>query len=221
MRRLLYLLLLVLFVSISATCVNASTDCERWYASYRAELAHSRNMQRIAAARRRAKLYAQHKLTQAQPKPKLVPAKGPRMTRKQTLHHFNLACGVLPEDSVDEPAISEETPGPYVAHPLNDGVDVLPSGFGDMIAEDDLPPTPFTDRTSPDNSSAGGPPIYEPPFTGGLTPGGGFPGGGTTLPPGNPGTPPLTPEVPEPASFVLLLTGMAGAVGAYRHKLKA
>jgi len=92
MRRLFYLLLLVLFVGISATCVNASTDCERWYATYRAELAHSRNLQRIAAARRRAKLYAQHKLTQVQSKPKFVPAKGPRMTRKQTLHHFNLAC---------------------------------------------------------------------------------------------------------------------------------
>jgi len=124
----------------------------------------------------------------------------------------------LPEDTVDEPVISEETPGPYVAHPQNDEVDVLPSGFGDMIAEDNLPPTPFT---SPDNPSAGGPPIYEPPFTGGLTPGGGYPGGQSTLPPGNPGTPPVTPEVPEPASFVLLLTGMAGAVGAYRHKLKA
>src|SRR5438105_2748699 len=102
MRRLFYLLLLVLFVSISATCVNASTDCERWFAAYRAELAHSRNLQRIAAAKRRARLYAQHKLAQVQSKPKLVPAKGPRMTRKQTLHHFNLACGVTPE--VPEPS---------------------------------------------------------------------------------------------------------------------
>src|SRR5882757_11077871 len=144
MRRLFYLLLLVLFVGISATCVNASTDCERWYATYRAELAHSRNLQRIAAARRRAKLYAQHKLTQVQSKPKFVPAKGPRMTRKQTLHHFNLACGVLPEDAVDEPVIAEEPILPFTEHPLEDGVDVLPSGFGDMIAQDDLPPPPST-----------------------------------------------------------------------------
>jgi hypothetical protein len=215
MRRLFHLLLLVMFVSISATCVNASTDCERWFAAYRAELAHSRNLQRIAAAKRRAKLYAQRKLAPVQPKPKVVLARSPRMTRKQTLHHFNLACGVLPEDEVDEPVIGEETPAPYIAHPLNDDLDVLPSGFGDMIAQDDLPPTPSTDRVSPDNLTPGGPPIYEPPFTSGFGyPGGGSPAVGTTAPPG-------TPEVPEPASFVLLLTGIAGAAGAFRQRFKA
>jgi hypothetical protein len=218
MRRLTYLLLLVLFVSISATCVNASTDCERWYAAYRSELAHSRNLQRVAAAKRRAKLYAQRKLSQVQPKPKVVLAKGPRMTRKQTLHHFNLACGVLPEDSADEPEIAEEIPPSFTGHPLNDGVDVLPSGFGDMIAQDDLPPSPSTDGGSSGIPSGGGPPIYTPPFTGALTPpGGGQPGTGTTVPP----VTPVTPAVPEPASFVLLLTGMAGAAGAFRHRFKA
>ena len=221
MRRLTYLLLLVLFVSISATCVNASTDCERWYAAYRSELAHSRNLQRIAAAKRRAKLYAQRKISQIQPKPKVVLAKDPRMTRKQTLHHFNLACGVLPEESVDEPNIAEEPTVPFNAHPLNDGVDLLPAGLGDMIAQDDLPPPPFAEGSSPDNPSTGGPSIYQPSFTGGLTsPGGGHPGNGTTLPPGPPIPPPVT-NVPEPASFVLLLTGMASAAGAFRHRFKA
>src|SRR5271155_2534429 len=100
MRRLIYLLLLVMFVSVSATCVSASTDCERWFAAYRQELAHNRQVQRIAAAKRRAKLYAQRKLAgyTPKPKPKTVVKPGPRMTRKQTLHHFDLACGVLPED---------------------------------------------------------------------------------------------------------------------------
>jgi hypothetical protein len=220
MRRLTYLLLLVVFVSISATCVNASTDCERWFAAYRSELAHSRNLQRIAAAKRRAKLYANRKIAQVQPKPKLVLAKGPRMNRKQTLHHFNLACGVLPEDEVDEPAIAEESALPFIGHPLNDGIDLLPAGFGDMIAEDEVPPPPFTDGVSPDNPS--GPPIYVPPYTGGITPpGGGTPGTQTAVPPNTPGTPPVIPDVPEPASFVLLLTGMAGAAGALRHKFKA
>ena len=144
------------------------------------------------------------------------------MTRKQTLHHFNLACGVLPDDTVDEPVIGEETPAPFIPHPLDDDLDVLPSSFGDLIAQDDLPPTPSIQGTSPDNPYTSGPPIYEPPFTGGLTPGGGYPGGnypggGTTLPPETPGT----PEVPEPASFVLLLTGMAGAAGAIRHRFRA
>jgi hypothetical protein len=217
MRRLSYLLLLVMFVSISATCVNASTDCERWFAAYRAELAHSRNLQRVAAAKRRAKLYAERKIAQVQPKPKLVLAKGPRMTRKQTLHHFDLACGVLPDDAVDEPVIGEETPEPYLAHPLNDEIDLLSAGFGDMIAQDDFPPTPFTEGDSPNIPS--GPSIYVPPYTSGLTsPGGGQPGSGTTVPPG---TPPAIPDVPEPASFVLLLTGMAGAAGAFRSRFKA
>jgi hypothetical protein len=220
MRRLTYLLLLVLFVSISATCVNASTDCERWFAAYRAQLAHSRSLQRIAAAKRRAKLYANRQIAQIQPKPKVVLAKGPRMTRKQTLHHFDLACGVLPEDAVDEPVIAEEATPPFLEHPLNDGIDLLPAGFGDMIAEDDVPPPPFTNGGSPDSPSGGGPPIYVPPFTGGITsPGGGQPGTGTTVPPITPITP--ISAVPEPASFVLLLTGMAGATGAFRRRFKA
>jgi hypothetical protein len=221
MRRLIYLLLLVLFVSVSATCVNASTDCERWFAAYRNELAHTRNVQRIAAAKRRAKLYAQRKLSgyTPKPKPKVVLASHPR-TRKETLHHFNLACGVLPEDDVDEPVIAEETPEPFTPHLLNDGFDPLPSSFGELIAEDDVPPTPFTEGASPDYPSSGGPPIYIPPFTGGVTPSGGTPGTTSTVPPGNPTTP-VVPDVPEPASYVFMLTGMIGAASAFRQRFKA
>lgn len=223
MRRLIYLLILVMFVSISATCVNASTDCERWFAAYRSELAHSRNVQRIAAARRRAKLYAQRKLAGyvPPPRPKLVPASHPR-TRKETLHHFNLTCGVLPEDAAEEPVIAEELPPPFTEHPLNDGIDPLPAGLDEMIAENDVPPPPFTEGGSPNNPPSG-PPIYQPPFTGQITsPGGGSPGTGTTVPPDNPGTPvPPTSDVPEPASYVLMLTGIAGAAGAVRRRFKA
>jgi hypothetical protein len=219
MRRLIYLLLLVLFVSASATCVNASTDCERWFVAYRQELAHARSVQRIAAAKRRAKLYAQRKLSgYVPPKPKLVPAKSPRMTRQQTLHHFELACGVLPADESDGPVIAEETPPPFNEHPLNDGIDLLPNGFDQMIAENDVPPPP--DQNLPPDS---GPPVYTPPFTGGITPPG-TPGTGTTVPPNNPGTPqppPGAPDVPEPSSYVLMLTGIAGAAGAIRRRFKS
>jgi hypothetical protein len=211
MRRLIYLLLLVLFVSASATCVNASTDCERWFAAYRQELAHTRSVQRIAAAKRRAHLYAQRKLAgYVAPKPKVVLAKSP-MTRHQTLHHFELACGVLPEDETDTPVIAEETlpPPPFEAHPLNDGVDLLPATLGDLIAENDVP-VPPSDGFSPSFPSGGGTPIYTPPFTGGLTPG------------GTPPVPPVPPpDVPEPASYVLMLTGLAGAAGEIRRRLKS
>src|SRR5271156_367221 len=182
MRRLIYLLLLVLFVSASATCVNASTDCERWFVAYRQELAHTRSVQRIAAAKRRAKLYAQRKLSgyvAPKPKPRLVLAKSPRMTRQQTLHHFELACGILPENESDGPLIAGETPAPY-EHSLNDGIDLLPNGFDQMIAENDVPPPPGQ-NLPPDS----GPPVYNPPFTGGIAP----PGGGGPGTPNTPGTP--------------------------------
>jgi hypothetical protein len=223
MRRLIYLLLLVLFVSASATCVNASTDCERWFVAYRRELAHTHALQRIAAAKRRAKLYTQRKLAgYVAPKPRLVPAKAPRMTRKQTLHHFELACGVLPEDEADGPAIAGETPPPFHSERPLDGLDTLPNGFNDMIASNDVPLPPPGGGSYPDYPD-GGPPVYTPNFggPGGGTPGSGGSGTGTTVPPGSPGTPPGGPAVPEPSSYVLLLTGMFSAAGAFRQRFKS
>lgn len=209
MRRLIYLLLLVVFVSISATCVNASTDCERWFAAYRQELAHTRSVQRIAAAKRRARLYAQRKLAgYVAPKPKLVPAKGPRMTRHQTLHHFELACGVLPENESDTPVIAEEAPvAPFVERPFTDGdgVDLLPATDGELIAQNDVPPAPSTAGSAPSFPSPGGPAIVTPPFTG-------PPGSNTPVPP---------PAVPEPSSYILVLTGLAGAATEVRRRLKS
>jgi hypothetical protein len=225
MRRLIYLLLLVLFVSASATCVNASTDCERWFVAYRRELAHTHAAQRIAAAKRRAKLYAQRKLAgyaAPKPKPRLVPAKAPRMTRRQTLHHFELACGVLPEDAADGPAIAGETPPPFHSERPLDQLDTLPNGFNDTIASNDVLPPPPGSGSYPDYPD-GGPPVYTPNFggPGGGAPGGGGPGTTSTVPPGPPPTTPGGPAVPEPSSYVLMLTGMFGVAGAFRQRFKS
>jgi hypothetical protein len=230
MRRLLYLLILVLFVSVSATCVNASTDCERWFKVYREQLAHTRQVQRVAAAKRRAKLYAQRKLAGyvAKPKPKTVVKPGPHMTRQQALHHFELACGALPEDESEAPLIAEQKPQPpFESHPLDDRLDFDDAGSDQMIAENDGPP--FGGRGfSPDSPSDGGYPNYGPPVGGGGPRGGG--GGGTPSlqtqpPPNSPGNPPNTPApppaVPEPGSFILVLTGVAGAAGAIRRRFTA
>lgn len=218
MRRLLYLLTLVLFVSISATCVNASTDCERWFKAYRQELAHTRQLQRIAAAKRRARLYAQRKLAGYVPKtkPKTVVKPGPRMTRKQTLHHFDLACGALPEEESDDAVmIAEETPPPFFnSHPLDDRLDVEPASVDEMIAENEAPP-PFDGGGSAPPS--GGYPNYGPPVGGGVPR---TPPNQPPIPPSNP-VPPDTPAVPEPGSLALVLTGVAGAAGVLRRRFKA
>ncbi|HEX3967658.1 MAG TPA: PEP-CTERM sorting domain-containing protein [Edaphobacter sp.] len=131
------------------------------------------------------------------------------MTHKQTLHHFELACGVLPEDESDTPVIAEETPAPFAPpfndHFLNDGIDLLPSAPDELIAENDSPPPPGVDGSSPSFPSGGGPPVFTPPFTGGLTPSG--------------PTPP--PPVPEPSSYILMLTGLTGAAVEIRRRFKS
>jgi hypothetical protein len=222
MRRLAYLLLLVLVVGASARCVNASTDCERWFAAYHSELAHSQQLQRIAAAKRRAKAYARRKLAgyvkpPAKPKPHLVHTAP--MNRRQSLRHLDLACGVLPETDMEQPLIAEETPGDLPPEAPLDEVAALPGfdGPGTLLPEDTPPPPAFSQAPPFAPPGGGGPPIFTPPFT---TP----PGGGGSTPPngGPPSSPPGAPPsaVPEPGSFVLLLTGCAGATGIIRRRYK-
>jgi hypothetical protein len=218
MRRLIHLLLLVLVVSISATCVNASTDCERWFKEYRLQLAHSRQLQHIAAIKRRAKRYAQRKLAGYVPKPKPVVKPGPRMTPKQALHHFELACGALPEDEPIDPVIAENPPPPFEHYVKDDSLDTTPAELEDTLPPNDIPP--YGGNSYP-NYPSGGYPTNPPPVGGGnFLPPGGPTGGGATLPPPNSPPPPL-PPVPEPSSIVLMLTGVAGAAGALRNRLRA
>jgi hypothetical protein len=208
MRRLGYLFLLMVLVGTSARCVNASTDCERWFASYRAELAHTRSLQRIAAAKRRATRYAQLKLAGYVPKPAAKPrphiARGPRMPRRATMHRVDLACGVLPESESAQPMIAEETPAEFIpTEPVPDEIGMLPGLDGTLLAEN-TSTAPVFSQSPP---SGGGVPIYTPPFTGPIGPTGGS-------------TPPSTPPsvVPEPGSYVFLLTGLAAAAGVLRRR---
>jgi hypothetical protein len=165
-------------------------------------------LQRIAAAKRRAKLYAQRKLAGYVPKPAAPPkphlARGPRMNRPAALHRVDLACGVLPESSSVEPMIAEEFPAEFIPEePLPDEIGLLPGGGPGTLLAEDTPSAPSFSQSPP---SGGGAPVYTPPFTAPT-------GGGTT--PAPPGV------VPEPSSYVFMLTGLVGAANAIRRRVKA
>jgi len=210
MRRLLQFLLLAIFIAASTTSAHATTDCEKWFIAYKQQLEHTKSVQRVEAARRRARAYAKRKLA-GYVKPKPVAHPRPRVARRrpmspeETLRHFNMACGVLPEESKDQPLVSEETPPEFAPH-LKDFMPTDPEGDGTPIASY-VPPPYVPPGFGPPPES--GPPIYYPP--------GGGTGGNTS--PGPPG-PPVPPAVPEPGTFVLMLTGLAGAAGAAKRRFR-
>jgi uncharacterized membrane protein YgcG len=262
MRRLIYVLLLAVFVSVSVSCVSASTDCERWLAGYRQQLAHSHQVQRLAAARSRARLRLAGWMRHT-PRTHPVVAAHPRMTRKQTLHHFDVACGVLPEAEDTASNVAGEAPAAFHATaPSGGGMGMMPADTGDLMAQNEAPSQPFDPGAAESRSDGGS-------SMGGASGGGGGGGGGGYAPASNknpnggsssgapsgaggtsagfggtpsgtgPGTdsappsggtsqlsfdappaPPTPAVVPEPASFVLLLTGLAGAASTLRRRLK-
>jgi hypothetical protein len=217
-RRMLLLLMIVLLITGSATGVRASTDCQRWFIAYKKQLLQSQTAKRIHAAKLRARRYARMKLAgYVKPKPVARPhhhrrPRRPTMTRAELLRRLDLACGILPERESDQPIISEEIPREFSSHPLLED-DILPvsDSDGGQLAYVIPPQLPLTGQ----DYNYPRPPINWPP-TGGFP---GFPVFPPIVPPTPPG-PPVTP-VPEPENIVLLLTGLIGAAGVVRRRIKS
>jgi hypothetical protein len=233
-RRKLQLVILVALIAVCGEAgVHASTDCEKWVASYKEQLAHAKAVRRMQAANARMKRLAQRKMaTYVKPKPpapKPLPASyvkpKPRYTKEQMLERFTLLCGDLP---VENPPTAtkllegKETPDEFTSEMTPWApVEFASTDDGGLIPEGDVPPYTGGGEMPPGGGGGGGLP-GPPIFVGGGGETGGPPGGGGETggaPP--PPPPPATSPVPEPSSVVLLLTGVAGAAEVMRRRRRA
>ena len=221
-RKLQLLLLLLLVAGTTETGMRASTDCERWMAAYKAQLAHTKAARRIQIAHERVKKVAQRKLAnyvQKPASPKVVPvhAVRPKYTRQQMLDRFNIACGDLPADTLVE---ANKTPAGFPAEMVSyEPVAPVGSDDGGLIPSGDVPP--YTPPAIGGGNGPGGGAILPPIYGGGGGGGGSTGGGGGTNPPPPTPPPPPPPQVPEPGTLVLMLTGAAGAAGAIRRRMRS
>jgi PEP-CTERM motif len=224
-RRRLQLVILIALIAVCGEAgVHASTDCEKWVASYKEQLAHAKAVRRMQAANARMKRLAQRKMaTYVKPKPpapKALPASyvkpKPHYTKEQMLERFTLLCGDLPTENpptATKLLEGKETPDEFISEMTPWApVEFASTDEGGLIPAGDVPPytPPGGGGETPPGGGFVGPPIF-----GG---GGSGPSGQVTQTGGGTPPPPATSPVPEPSSVVLLLTGIAGAVEVVRRR---
>lgn len=224
---------MLLFSSFScfAPQIYASADCDRWLAEYKQGLLQKRVERRIAAARHRLQLAAQHRLSNVVFHPHLpthphvhrasLPKNAGPLAR---LKRFALECGdLIPSSPSKVDVATIPTTGLLPPAPPEEVLTLL------SLSQ---PPTtiipPVVPGTQPPMLSTLPPPsagTFPPPSVGIFPPTGPGvfpPTGPGVFPPTLPSTPPVVPSpVPEPSSFVLVLTGACAAAIVWRRRTKA
>ena len=222
MRRILFYLLVFTIIA-SGSKGLASTDCEKWLAEYKRELTQKATVQRALNAREHARRYAKRKLAQLiapaavpGPKPVRIASTRPHLTPAQMLKRFDLLCGDLPMEAMNQVLDGRMAPDEFISEMAMGGpvdAEVLPP-IDTLLASEDAPPYVPVEVSSGGAPNAPFFPVYGP-----LPTGGGF--GGTpilTTPP----VVPVAPAVPEPSSILLLLTGAIGvAAPVWRRRRSA
>ena len=216
MRRTMFLLFALTIVA-SASKGLASTDCEKWLAEYKQELAHKATVQHALAAKQRARNYAKRRVARLisptaapVPHPVRVSSMRPHLTPAQMLKRFDLLCGDLPVEPTNQVLDSRMAPDEFISEVSMGGpvdTDLLPPE-GTLLSTEDVPP-----YSPPGVTSGGSPnqpvwPIYGPQPSGGFS--------APVVPPA-----PVSSPVPEPSSMLLSLTGAAGAAGSLWRRRRA
>ncbi len=214
MRRLMFLLIVFTMIATASKSL-ASTDCEKWLAEYKQDLAHKPSVQRALDARRRARNYAKSRVARLiapaaapKPHPVRVSSTRPHLTPTQMLKRFDLLCGELPVEPTNQVLDGRMAPDEFISEMSMGGPvdsEILPAN-DTLLANEDMPP--YVPSGSAPNGATTLPffPVYGPVPS----------GGGFAAPP--PAVLPPVSSVPEPSSIVLMLTGAAGAAGSFLRR---